>query len=535
MENIEAPKPSFITPKLNNKILNSKKYELKYEKEIYTLIIEISDKSIIFSIRNSNKISFYNYESILNYDEITKKFLLLKDVYTDLNKVLDFFDLALTKEKINLEYNKENNAMILILKKVVDFNEVECKLELNQNQIEKDEIIKLLINEINEIRNNKTGDIKNNDMVKKLIEKNEEYEKRIKYLEEKNKIFEDEINKYKENNFRKEHKKLFNNFKKNPQNLKFKYEITNERSDSGNLNNFDIFIGLKDKMEYIIYNNNNNYNLDIMRIYDKNILTSLKGHNKQTNVIRYYLRNISEDYILSCDWDRFIIIWDIQNNFNKKYILQAKYTGIIFDALLLFNIYNKDFILLSSAKENEFSELYEFKDNTPFIKNIYGTSNNQTSYMIPWLYKDEYYIIDCCIKDKISINNLLEEESYTSLYLDSKGMCCCGYIYNDIYLCVSDWKNNNVKIFDLINKTLYKQINHSLNHGCGIIPWNNIYAIIGCKGYFGIINIEEGKMVLKIKYNESRELRGVKIMKIKNLGECLICSSKGNAIGLFGL
>ena len=201
----------------------------------------------------------------------------------------------------------------------------------------------------------------------------------------------------------------------------------------------------------------------------------------------------------------------------------------------MFNIYNKDFILLSSAKENEFSELYEFKDNTPFIKNIYGTNNNQTSYMIPWLYKDEYYIIDCCIKDKISINNLLEEESYTSLYLDSKGMCCCGYIYNDIYLCVSDWKNNNVKIFDLINKTLYKQINHSLNHGCGIIPWNNIYAIIGCKGYFGIINIEEGKMVLKIKYNESRELRGVKIMKIKNLGECLICSSKGNAIGLFSL
>ena len=74
-----------------------------------------------------------------------------------------------------------------------------------ENQIEKDEIIKLLINEINEIRNNKTGDIKNNDMVKNLLEKNEEYEKRIKYLEEKNKIFEDEINKYKENNFRKEH------------------------------------------------------------------------------------------------------------------------------------------------------------------------------------------------------------------------------------------------------------------------------------------------------------------------------------------
>ena len=535
MENIEAPKPSFITPKLTNKIVKYKKYELKCEKDIYSLIIELSDTSISFEIKNSNKISFYNYKRIFNYDEIIKKFLLVKDYYQDLNKVLDFFDLAFTKEKINLEYNKENNSMILKLKKVVDFNEVECTLELYQNKIEKDELIKSLIDEINEIKINKKDSETNNELIKELITKNAEYEKRIKNLEEKNKIFESEINKYKENNFRKEYKKLFSNFKQNPQNLKFKFEITNERTDSGNLNNFDLFIGLKDKMEYIIYNNNNNYNLDIMRIYDKNLITSLKGHNKQTNVIRYYLKNISEDYILSCDWNKLIIIWDIQNNFNKKYTLQAKYTGIIFDVLLLFNIYNKDFILLSSAKENEFSELYEFKDNTPFIKNIYQTNKNQTSYMIPWLYKDEYYIIDCCIRDKISINNLLEEENYVNLSLDSKGMCCCGYIYNDIYLCVSDWKNNNIKIWDLVNKTIYKQIYHGLNHGCAIIPWNNIYAIIGCKSHFGIINIEEGKMVMKIKYSESGEIRGVKIIKIKSLGECLICSSKGNIIGLFGL
>ena len=50
MENIEAPKPTFITPKLTRKILNSKKYELKCDKEIYSLIIEISDKEIIFNI-----------------------------------------------------------------------------------------------------------------------------------------------------------------------------------------------------------------------------------------------------------------------------------------------------------------------------------------------------------------------------------------------------------------------------------------------------------------------------------------------------
>ena len=41
------------------------------------------------------------------------------------------------------------------------------------------------------------------------------------------------------------------NFKENPQNLKFKYQLTNNRTDSGLLDNFDVFIGLKDKIEYI--------------------------------------------------------------------------------------------------------------------------------------------------------------------------------------------------------------------------------------------------------------------------------------------
>ena len=64
-------------------------------------------------------------------------------------------------------------------------------------------------------------------------------------------------------------------FKENPQNLKFKFQLTNNRTDAGLLRNFDVFIGLKDKIEYIIYNNKNNYNLDIIRIKDKSIITYL--------------------------------------------------------------------------------------------------------------------------------------------------------------------------------------------------------------------------------------------------------------------
>ena len=68
--------------------------------------------------------------------------------------------------------------------------------------------------------------------------------------------------------------------------------------------------------------------------------------------------------------------------------------------------------------------------------------------MIPWLYKNKYYIIECCYK-KISINNMLEDECYANLTMNPEGLHCCGYIYNDNYLCVSDNNNNCIRIWDL--------------------------------------------------------------------------------------
>ena len=88
-----------------------------------------------------------------------------------------------------------------------------------------------------------------------------------------------------------------------------------------------------------------------MRIKDKKIITSLKGHNAKTTVIRYYLKDNKEEYILTCDADKLVIIWDLQNNY-KKYIIQSKYKGSIGDALLLFNIFNNNNILLSSYNIN---------------------------------------------------------------------------------------------------------------------------------------------------------------------------------------
>ena len=572
MENIEAPEP-YETPGYLMKLIESKKYELKYEDDTYTLLVErYSDENIYFKLRKSNNLSLFHFMNKCDYNGITKSFLLQKEYYEDMSKVFQFFDLSLTKNKIKLEFNKVKNTMELKLNKVLDFDEVECKLELNQKKLEKDEMFSILINEINEIKNKKEENKDNKNIINELIKKNKEYENKIKILEDKINILENEIKLFKEsqgksvdevlkpkeknieynevikiNNAQNKEKnevikpkedknELMNqiNFKENPQNLKFKYQITNNRSNSGCLQNFDVFIGLKDKIEYIVYNNANNYNLDIMRISDKFIINSLKGHNGGTQVIRYYMRNNKEDYILSCDANKLTIVWDIQNDYNQKYTIKSDYSGNIYDALLLFNYNNKDYIVLSSGKDNEYSKLYEFKNKTPFIKNIYGTNNNKTNYMIPWLYNNKYYIIECC-DNKISINNIFEDENYGILSKEPEGCHCCGYIYNDNYLCVSDWDNNYIRIWDLINKSIYKQINYNASYGCEIIPWNNKYAIIGCYECFVIIDIEDGKMIKKIKSNKGGYLQGIKKMKINNLGECLIGSIWGNTIELFSI
>ena len=119
--------------------------------------------------------------------------------------------------------------------------------------------------------------------------------------------------------------------------------------------------------------------------------------------------------------------------------------------------------------------------------------------------------------------------------INQKGAIFVVKIYNYNYLCVSDLNHIFIRIWDLINKSIYKQINYEERCGCEISPWNNQYTIIRCKGSFVIIDIEEEKMIEKINSTMSKELCGIKKFKIKNLGECLIGSSNGNIIELFSI
>ena len=586
MEANAAPKPINPTENVQEKEKDSiqgKEYELNLEKDTYLLKIDIISKErISFNIRQINNISYYYFYQEYDYQTLIKELVLPAQHYDNIEKIYKFYDTSIEKKKVVLNYDKEKKEMILLLKINIMFDEIESKLYLKENQLTNEEMIKILFNEIRDIKtkkllplnpiNNENNNIKENtnnkelinlinnkdDIINKLVTKNEEMELQIKELKEENKKIKESLDKClkyidektnekkKEEELKQKIKEENENFikqninvefRENPQNLKLRDTLTTNATSCDHLAKFTVYIGLQDHIEYLVYNNKNNNNLDIMRIRDKTVINSLKGHNANTIVIRYYSKDNKEEYLLSSDKNKLVIIWDIQNFYNKKYIIQAQYSSDIYDALLLFNVFNKDYILLSNSASNEYSKLYEFKENTPFVKNIHGTNDHATYFMIPWFYNNKYYLIECS-DNKIYINNMFEDENYANLSMDPEGRHYCGYLYNDNFLCVSDYCQKFIRIWDLAKKVIYKQINDGTSSGCSyeIIPWNVNYSIYGCDSSFVIININDGKMVKKIDNSNLGEIRGIKKIKMGQLGECLICSgSSGNSIQLYSL
>ena len=523
--------------------VKEKSYQLELDKNFYLLTIKInSDEKLNFQLRQKSNFSLILYMKELNFEDLQKQLLLPKDKYDNIHKVLKFFDSEISKNNISLI--QEEKSIKLSFKKVADSNEGECSLVLEEKKVSNEEMLAMVLNDIAELK------LKKNDDVNILIKKNEELEKSINELKEENKNIKKEREEMKKEIYlvSEENKKLkttldilherFKDFKYNrkkppkPENLRFIDYLTNNNIKSGL---FAVFTGITDNVEYLVFNNKNNYNLDIMTLKDKAIVKSLKGHNNKVHVIRYFTKDEKEEYLLTSDENKISIIWDIQNNYNIKYTIKEKYFGITFDALLLFNVLHTDFILLSSGNTNEYSKLFELKDQAHFAKNVYGTNKNNTNYLIHWQYKNKNYVIELCDK-KITINNLFEDEVYANLSMDPEGYHFSGFLYNDNYLCVSDGRNNFVRIWDLVKKTVYKQINFDASNANEIAFWGKNYAIVGCKSCFVLVDLEEGKMIKKVMLdNVKHYLCGVKKIKLVQLGECLIGSDDSSNIRLFSV
>ena len=556
MEEFGAAKPILnvenVTPEQNeqNFVAEKKDYKLSLDNDTFQLAIEtFLNGNINFKITQLNQISESFFNKKYSFDEILQKLYSPKNFYENISNVLKFINMSISEKKVILIKDKEQKIQLCI-KKMIDYKEVDCIIELDEIKLNNDEILQLLLNELKEIKSHGVG--KENDQgvknsiaeLKKELEQTrkekEDMEKKINLLTEENNKMKDNFEKYKNyieeklNDLKNRDMSFFTqtnkeNFSQNPNNLKYNEILATNHSNAGKLSNFLVFNGLKDNIPYLIYNNETNFNLEVMRLNDNTIVNSLKKHANKVTVINHYKKSSNIDYLLSCDLNKLVVIWDIQNNFNIKATIQEQYSGIIWDAHLLLNVFNKDYILLSSGKKGESIKLYELKDNsTQFVKNIVGTKEHITNYMIPWFFNFKYYVIK--FYNDISIHNIFENECYAELTAE-KSSYFCGFIYNKNYLCANDRNNNLLRIWELMNKNMIRQIRYDGESGREIIQWNDTYAIIACKYSFIIIDLEKEEMSSKISIK--RCLGGVKKVFLDRLGECLIVSDFNNSIILF--
>ena len=486
-----------------NKIIQSKNYHLNLNADKYLLIINLySNESIEFTAVNISNIniisSFYSYRYA--YLELIKKFLLLKEHYDNSEKIINFLDYSINNNKIFLILDENNKILKLSVKREFENEVKECNIILDDKKMKDGHKINFLFKEMNELNIKIDLLKKENEMTKKLC---------------------NSINE-KKDNIQKIHIKNNNSI-----DFSFHCNLINY------CEKFTIFIGLIDNVEYLVYIEKKNLSkyITVVRIFDNNLIKHLKYDDAE--IIKYYKKSEKEDYLLSCGKINILMVLDIQNDYNAKFKITLKNQNIDYffsDLLLLFNINDNDYIITSSFEAN-FSNLIEFKSNKVFFKNIPGTEQNKTLSMIPWAFKNEYYLIECC-ENNISINNIFKEECYAVLMNKSS---FSGFLYNDNFLCVSSYEGNSIKVWDLANKILLKSIEINDYKGRGILQWNNTYSIVGCENGFAVVNLKEGKFVKKICTKGNKDIIELKKIKLSQLGDCLICRDKENELSLYSL
>lgn len=376
-------------------------------------------------------------------------------------------------------------------------------------------------------------------------------------------IFSENILKYKDNNITfLNRKRLMDNnniiyTKTNIPNFKYKKELYLNNESKGINDIFEVFTSLKDNIAYLLCLNSNNYNIDILNLFNYSFINSLKGHNNHIISIRYFnnknqINNDDYDeYLLSSDESNFLIIWEIKinNNYEIKHIINTGYIYESYSSLLLLNaninninINERNFIITSTSTFNQSfnnekcsSKLYSLNSGS-FIKTIFKTSNNKTYYIIIWYNKlnKDYYIIELC-QNKIMVINIFKDEIYSKFIINNNFICYNGFISNykekdHLFACSTE---GCIYIIDLANKNYNKIIENKKNYFCNIMKWSSRYLIISDykNKCFEVVDIIQKAIITEFK--EKIELKCIKNFKHPIYGETLLTCGNDNKIKLW--
>ena len=344
-------------------------------------------------------------------------------------------------------------------------------------------------------------------------------------------------------------------FNKDPNELKYNSTIVKNLSAKGVNDIFEVFICNKDNQEYLVSKNAKTHNLDIILLNNNKIINSLKGHNSTISMVRYFINlKGKNEYLISADFNKNVIVWDINNNYNILNWIRTESDNSnilnynIYSCYIFFDNFDNNFIFTSSGintyKKNDtaFTKMYSLKDGN-FVKNIINSNDNNTYYLLVWYNEKSKinYLIECC-EGKIAITNFKQNELYATLV--AKGYKVLkyysGFIYNSDnkigkdYLCCSS-SNGCIVIWELMSKQFTFISKISKVELYNIIQWDKKYAIVsgGSNKSIIIFDLENLKEEKNIQTEHSSKVNCIKKIIHPIYGESLLSSGNDYKIRLW--
>jgi hypothetical protein len=307
----------------------------------------------------------------------------------------------------------------------------------------------------------------------------------------------------------------------NPNDLIYKYDITDQAHKSNSIDN--VFCAFKTlKGDYYVVWGTPTYNIIV---YDLRLETQIKSFIAHTSTIfscRHYVdKKDKQDLLISSSYDRSVKVWNVKDWSNIINIQTAHNGYYIYSVCILSDeLEHKNYII--SAAPNEYTKIWDF--SSKFIRE-FGVSNESTYFINTWLdsKNKKYYVINAN-----SVDVKVYHFNTGLLYRSFKGTpntwhmsALVNEIDNLTQLIESDG-NGNVRIWDFYQGTLLKTIASSGINLRGVCLWNDQYLFASGSDYnVKLYDLKNGIYLKKYDGHTSTCCAVEKIVHPK-YGECLI-------------
>jgi len=354
-------------------------------------------------------------------------------------------------------------------------------------------------------------------------------------------------------------------------NIRHKEKIVNDfKHDYWIFDNFDIYYTYDIKFKlFLVYGCDDNNNINIVRLEDKKLIKSLKGHEDIVDIVKHFYNEINnKNYLLSADYNKLVIVWDL-NKYIPIHKINTYYTKYIYSFTILFP---KNYVITSTeGNENDLdtTNIYSLIDGH-IIRNIKQTSKFETLYLLIWVYNNHYYLIELCF-DNILIYDLSNGKLFKALTseFNRPSYFYTGYISYDnkyLYTCtikgiIAIWNlydgtlvfNTRIKNLNLLEITLWStEIKKKKNISNDKEEEQKItnYILFSNKTHKGFlcINISFDRVIKRKEckeydtnfnyhvvsfYGKGKDIKCIKKIIHPIYGECLLTSGNDRNIDLW--